>query len=118
MKHHLAQLNVGVLTAPLDGPQLADFTNNLPAVNAVAEATPGFVWRLTDAAGADATSLRPFRPDVLVNMSGWEALAPVPGLAFRSPHLEQLRRRGEFFRPYPDGPYQVLWWVPAGYLPT
>src|SRR4051794_3260575 len=111
MKHHLAQLNVGVLTAPLDSAQLADFTNNLPAVNAIAEASPGFVWRLTDDIGADATSLRPFGPDVLVNMSVWESVEALRGFVFRSPHLEQLRRRREFFRPHPDGPYQVLWWV-------
>src|SRR5690242_16279329 len=119
MKHHLAQLNIGVLTAPLDSPQLADFTNNLAAVNALADASPGFVWRLADDSGTGATSLRPFGPDVLVNMSVWESVEALRGFVFRTPeHLGQLRRRREFFQPYPDGPYQVLWWVPAGHVPT
>ncbi len=68
--YHLAQLNIANLAAPLDSPPLADFVANLQRINALAEASPGFVWRLADE-GGDATALRPFGEDVLVNLSLW-----------------------------------------------
>jgi len=55
----LAQLNVARMKAPMDAPLMADFVANLPRINAVADAAPGFLWRLQDEAG-DATALRPF----------------------------------------------------------
>ncbi len=45
-RYHLAQLNVGIATAPLDSDVMADFMNNLDRINALAESSPGFVWRL------------------------------------------------------------------------
>lgn len=114
---HLAQLNVGILQAPLDSPQLADFVANLGRVNAIADAAPGFVWRLRDEAGSDATGLRPRGPDLLVNMSVWQRLESLRAFVYRSgQHLEMLRRRREFFRAL-DEAYQVLWWIPSGHIP-
>lgn len=113
----IAQLNVGVLQAPLDSPQLADFVANLDEVNALADAAPGFVWRLRDADGGNATSFRPRGPDLLVNMSVWQSLECLRAFVYRSgPHLDMLRRRREFFRPL-DEAHQVLWWIPPGHIP-
>ena len=39
--YHLAQLNVGIATAPLDSDVMADFIANLERINAVAEPLPG-----------------------------------------------------------------------------
>jgi len=114
---HLAQLNVGVLQAPLESPELADFVANLGRVNAIADAAPGFVWRLRDAEGSDATSLRPRGPDLLVNMSVWQSLDSLREFVYRNgPHLDMLRRRREFFRSL-DEAHQVLWWIPSGHIP-
>jgi hypothetical protein len=114
---HIAQFNVGVLQAPLDSPQLADFAANLDHVNAIADGSPGFVWRLRDADGDNATSLRPREPDLLVNMSVWQTLEALRAFVYRSgPHLEMLRRRREFFRAL-GADHQVLWWIPAGHIP-
>ena len=114
---HLAQLNVGVLQAPLDSPQLADFVANLGRVNAIADAAPGFVWRLRGADGDDATGLRPRGPELLVNMSVWQTLESLRAFVYRNgPHLDMLRRRREFFRPL-DEAHQVLWWIPRGHIP-
>jgi len=113
----LAQLNVGVLQAPLDSPQLEDFIANLEQVNAIADGSPGFVWRLRDAGGNNATGLRPRGPDLLVNMSVWETLESLRAFVYRTgPHLDMLRRRREFFRPLDDA-HQVLWWIPRGHIP-
>ncbi|HEY2402890.1 MAG TPA: DUF3291 domain-containing protein, partial [Steroidobacteraceae bacterium] len=69
-RFELAQLNIGKLTGPLDSPPLADFVANLDRINALAEASEGFVWRLQTAEG-DATALRPLGDDTIVNMSVW-----------------------------------------------
>jgi hypothetical protein len=114
---HIAQLNVGVLQAPLDSPQLADFVASLDQVNAIADAVPGFVWRLRDADGNDATSLRPRGPDLLVNMSVWVSLESLRAFVYRNgQHLDMLRRRREFFHPL-DAAHQVLWWIPPAHIP-
>jgi hypothetical protein len=114
--HHLAQLNIARLRAPIDSPELADFVAQLPEINGLAERSPGYVWRLQDESG-DATALCPFEPDVIVNLTVWESVESLHGFVYRSAHLEPMRRRREWFLPF-DGPYLALWWLPAGTLPT
>src|ERR1700733_5442825 len=70
----LAQLNIGLPVTPLTEPQLAGFVEALEPVNALADAAPGFVWRLQTEDG-DATAIRPFADErLLVNMSVWRSL--------------------------------------------
>jgi len=114
--YQLAQLNIATLLAPLDSPQLHDFTANLERINALGEASPGFVWRLQDEAG-DATAFRPFGDDVIVNMSVWQDIDTLADFAYRSEHVDFFRRRREWFARM-DTPGQVLWWVPYGHRPT
>jgi hypothetical protein len=114
---HLAQLNIARLIEPLDSPRLAGFVALLPVVNAIADAQPGFVWRLVDEDGADATQLRPFGPDYIVNLSMWESVEALREFAYGGGRLEPLRRRREWFH-VADEAYAVLWWVPAGHIPT
>lgn len=115
-RYQLAQLNIATMKESLESPSMADFVANLERINALAEASPGFVWRLQDEAG-DATAARPFGEQVLVNMSVWRDLAALHGYAFRSAHVELMRRRREWFAPMQEA-YAVLWWVPAGHRPT
>jgi hypothetical protein len=118
MTLHLAQLNIGRLVAPLDDPRMADFVAGLPVVNAIADASPGFVWRLVDDDGADATGVRPFAdPEVAINLSVWESVEALRGFMYRTAHLDFLRRRREWFTVFGQ-PYAVSWWVPAGHRPT
>jgi Domain of unknown function (DUF3291) len=112
---HLAQLNVATLLAPLDDPRTADFTDNLPVINALGERSPGFVWRLTGD-GNDATSLRAFPdPATIVNLTVWESVESLKAFAYRSDHVEFFKRRREWFAA--EGSANVLWWVPAGHRP-
>ena len=115
-RYHLAQLNIASLAAPLDSPQLADFVANLAPINALAEASPGFVWRLEDE-GGDATALRPFGEDVLVNMSVWRDIESLADYVYKSAHTEMLKRRREWFVAQKPA-HMVLWWVAAGHLPS
>jgi hypothetical protein len=115
--YHLAQLNVGVLRAPLNRPELADFVAQLEPVNALADAAPGFVWRLQTDAG-DATDIRPFDDEMIaINCSVWESLEALWNFTYRSAHLDVMRHRREWFQRMVE-PYLVLWWVPAGHIPT
>ncbi|SUA73511.1 Domain of uncharacterised function (DUF3291) [Nocardia otitidiscaviarum] len=115
--HHLAQLNLAILKHPLDDPRMVDFTSNLEPINALAESSPGFVWRLVDDSGKDATTMRPVGDDVIINLSVWESREALWDYVYRSGHLEFLRRRGDWFeRPRQD--MIVLWWIPAGHIPT
>jgi len=114
----LAQLNVGIPNFPLADPRMAGFTSMLDTVNALADNAPGFVWRLVEDGANDATELRsPLGDDVLVNMSVWESREALWDYVYRSGHLDVLRRRAEWFQ-LPKAPFQVLWWIPAGHLPT
>lgn len=114
--YHLAQLNIAVLKDTLESPLLADFVANLDRINALAEQSPGFVWRLQDEAG-DATAIRPFGESMLVNMSVWRSVESLHHFAFRTAHVEFMRRRREWFELQSEA-YAVLWWIPAGHLPT
>jgi Domain of unknown function (DUF3291) len=115
--YELAQLNIGVIKGPMDSPLMADFANNLERINAVADASPGFVWRLQTEAG-DATAIRPFDdPNLLVNMSVWRDVESLNRYVYSSAHVEIMRRRREFFERM-DAAFLVLWWVPRGHRPT
>ena len=71
---HIAQLNIGRARGAVDGPVMAEFMALLDPVNAVADASPGFVWRLQTEEG-NATALRPYEDDrMIVNMSVWESI--------------------------------------------
>ncbi len=115
--YELAQLNIGVIKGPMDSPLMADFAANLERINAVADASPGFVWRLQTEAG-DATAIRPFDdPNLLVNMSVWRDVDSLNRYVYSSAHVEIMRRRREFFERM-DAAFLVLWWVPRGHRPT
>jgi len=115
-KFQLAQLNIAVLKAPLESPVMADFVANLDRINALAEAAPGFVWRLQTEEG-DATALRPLGDNVLVNMSVWQDVASLNRYVYKSAHVEVMRRRKEWFERLAEA-HLVLWWVPRGHRPT
>src|SRR5580692_4632062 len=96
MTFHLAQCNIVKLKAPLDSPVVADFVAALDPINALADAAPGFVWRLKTEDG-DATAIRVFPDDqILLNMSVWESAEALKSYVYRSGHREVLRRRREW----------------------
>ncbi len=113
--YHLAQLNIAEMKSPLDSPPMADFVANLARINALAEQSPGYVWRLQD--GDDATAFRPLGENVLINLSVWADVASLSQYVYRSAHVEIMRRRREWFDRMKSA-HMVLWWVPAGHRPT
>ncbi len=115
--YELAQLNVGVIQGPMDSPVMADFAANLDRINALADRSDGFVWRLQTEDG-DATAIRPFGDvNMLVNMSVWKDLESLSRYVYSSEHAQIMRRRREWFERM-DEAYLVLWWVPEGHRPS
>jgi len=115
--YHLAQVNIARSRAPIDSPVMADFVALLDPVNAIADASPGFVWRLQTEDG-NATSLHVFGDaGLLVNMSVWEDVESLRRFVYETSHLEVFRRRREWFEKMVEA-YLALWWIPAGTLPT
>lgn len=114
---HLAQVNVGRMRAPLEDPVMAEFVARLDEVNALADGSPGFVWRLQTEAG-NATYLRPYADErIIVNMSVWETVEDLRNYVYQSRHSEVLRRRRDWFEKL-ETPVVALWWVPAGHVPS
>src|SRR5215813_5003324 len=115
---HLAQLNIGRLRYEVNDPRMADFVDNLARVNAIADRAEGFIWRLQDATG-NATSYRPYGDDprMAINMSVWEDVAALERYVWQTVHKRFYGRREEWFERL-DGTYFVMWWVPAGHIPT
>jgi len=118
MTHHIAQINIGRLLAPIDDPSIAEFVAQLDPINALADKAPGFVWRLQSASG-NATDIiyNPEDPSILLNMSVWESLETLRDYAYRSDHARVLRDRAKWFEKM-DKPIYCLWWVPVGHIPT
>jgi hypothetical protein len=122
MEFVLAQVNIGRLRAPVDSPQLAGFMAALDPVNALADAAPGFVWRLQTEDG-NATAVRAFEWDqagsagVIMNMSVWESVEALAAFVYSERHRQVLRRRREWFERMEEA-YLALWWIPRGQVPT
>lgn len=114
-KYQLAQLNIAQMRYSDEAPEMAEFLGNLDRINGLADASPGFVWRLQDEAG-NATAYRPFGDDLLVNISVWEDLDSLRQFVFKTAHSDIMKRRAEWFD-RAASEYLVLWWVPAGHRP-
>ncbi len=114
---YLAQVNIARMLAPLDDPVMTDFVNNLDRINAVAEQSEGFVWRLVDDTN-NATAIKIFDDDYLiVNMSVWKSIQDLFNFTYRSEHLEIFKRKKEWFSKMEDA-HMALWHIPAEHIPT
>ncbi len=117
LKFHLAQFNIARMRAPLSDPSMAGFVANLAPINALADGSSGFVWRL-QSAGGDATEIRLYGEEpTLVNMSIWESPEQLREYVYKSAHYGIVQRREEWFD-QSDGPNYALWWVPVGHRPS
>lgn len=119
MAFHLAQLNIARLLHPLDDPRIAEFINGLDAINALAEQSPGYVWRLKTESGNATDIDHPWSADpfLLVNMSVWQTPEDLKNFVYRSGHLDYYLKRSQWFEK-PSEPHYVLWWVSNGHIPT
>lgn len=116
---HIAQVNIGRMKAALEDPVMAGFVARLEELNALADRSPGFVWRLQTSDG-NATYLRPYDDDrILFNMSVWESVEQLKRYVYYTAHVEVLRpqQRHVWFEKF-SGAYTALWWIPKGHIPA
>ncbi len=115
--HHLAQFNVARFLKPLDDPANKEFVDQLDAINGHGDDAPGFVWREKDESG-NSTDVHPDGdPLVIINFSVWETRQQLWDFTFSGEHLAIMRRRRDWFEQHAQA-YNVMWWVPAGTIPS
>jgi hypothetical protein len=115
--YNIAQVNIGRIRAELNDPMMAGFVSRLDEINALADASPGFVWRLVVSDG-NATYLRPFEDQrMLLNMSVWESVEQLRQFVYQTAHVELVRQRHAWFEKLIEV-YTALWWVPIGHIPS
>ena len=116
-RFHLAQFNVARLSAPIEAPQTREFREALQRINALADASPGFVWRATGTGFDSEIPADDIDPMVLANLSVWESAEALAAFAYRSAHSHFVKHGKQWFEPTTEA-YQVMWWIPASALPT
>jgi len=116
-EYYLAQINIALMKAPLDDPIMTEFAAALNEVNAIADRSPGFIWRLQTASG-NATDVRAYAdPKMLVNLSVWQSVEELKAYVYKSLHGEFFSRRRQWFKKY-QREHFAMWWIPIGTLPT
>ncbi len=113
----LAQLNIAHLLAPIESPTLADFVSELDRINALADAAPGFVWRLEDDVQEKDPVDNPFGEEFIVNLSVWDSVASLFDYVYRTAHTDVMKQRKKWFLSA-NSQNTVLWWIPTGHQPT
>lgn len=117
MSRQLAHVNVASMRWDADDPRMKGFFDNVPEINTLAESSPGFVWRLTDAEEEARAAVLFGEPRLVIALSVWESLEALQHFVYRSAHGGYLRQRARWFHPR-QGPNKALWWVEAGVRPT
>ena len=111
--HHLAQVNIARLKAPIGDPLVAPFIDALDRVNAVAERMEGFAWRHVDGTG-NATDTRVADDPLLIyNASTWESVEALERFVWGTVHARFHERRAEWFDAL-GSMHVAMWWVPPG----
>ncbi len=114
---HLAQYNLARLLAPLDDPGIAAFVAGLQRINSLGDRSLGFVWRHQTEDGTSTSVRVRGDPLILINFTVWESIEALFEFTYRSDHADLYRRRREWFEP-PTEAHLVLWWIPAGHIPS
>jgi hypothetical protein len=115
--YHLAQINIARMLAPIDDPLMADFVARLAPINALAEESPGYVWRLQSESG-DATSIKVYDDEmIIINLTVWESPEALRQYVYKSAHSDVMRDRRRWFEKF-NGPYYAMWWIPSGHIPS
>lgn len=115
-KHYLSQVNIAKSLAPMDDPIMQDFINNVDKINAIADTSEGFIWRLKDEDKEEAAAV--FQDDsLIINMSIWENLESLFNYTYKSGHIEVFKRKKEWFSKM-KMVHMAFWYIPEGDIPT
>ena len=113
---NLAQVNIAKRLAPMDDPIMQDFVNNVEKINAIADVSDGFIWRMQDEDKDLGVAV--FKDDsILINISVWKDLESLFNYTYNSGHIEVFKRKKEWFSKI-KMMHMAFWYVPEGYEPT
>jgi hypothetical protein len=118
--HNLAQLNIGRLIAEPDDPRVAEFMAAIDRVNAIGKRSPGFVWIMSGSGAPNTGNTETTLdgdPRFVSNLTVWEDVASLENFVWNTVHRQFYERRAEWFEVL-GRMHFVLWWVPAGHIPT
>ena len=117
-EYQLAEINIARMKGvDINDPIMKEFVDNLDGVNAIAESSDGFIWRLKDD-GNNATAFNPYNDDqVIINISVWRDIASLEHFMYKTFHSDFLKRRREWFQTF-GKVYTAMWWTPAGVFPN
>ena len=114
---HLAQLNVGRIRYPTDDPRMAGFMDNLDRINALAEKSPGFVWRMTGEGNNNMDVTRPDDSGMNYNLSVWRSVEDLEHFVWKTVHVRFYNRKLEWFSQISE-PHFVMWPIEEGMEPS
>ena len=116
--YQLAEINIARMKGVniLD-PIMQEFVDNLDHINALAESSEGFIWRLKDDSN-NATQLNPYNDEqVIVNISVWKDVQSLSDFVYKTMHTDFLKRRSEWFQKFGQA-YFAMWWIEPNDYPT
>lgn len=109
----LAEINIATLKHPVDDPRVSEFVDNLDRINALAETSDGFIWRLKDDS-SNATAISVFgNPLTIINISVWRDVESLRTFTYNSAQTPFIGKRREWME-IPRVPFLVLWWIADG----
>lgn len=116
--HQIAEINIARMKGVnIQDPVMQEFVENLDKVNAIAEHSEGFIWRLKDETN-NATAFDPYQDEqVIINISVWQSIELLEKFMYQTLHVEFLKRRKEWFHTF-GKLYTAMWWIPEGQFPS
>ena len=111
----IAQFNIARARWPLDDPRMAEFTNMVGRMNALAKRSEGYIWRLIDEEGPDAPKF-PGDPLMTFTLSVWRDVDSLRAFTWNTIHKRFRIRRAEWFEPLGQA-YLAIWPVADGHRP-
>ena len=111
----IAQFNIARARWPLDDPRMAEFTNMIDRMNALARRSPGYLWRLEDEEGPDAPRF-PGDPLMTFTLSVWQDVDSLRAFTWNTIHKRFRMRRGDWFQPL-DQAYLAIWPIARDHRP-
>ncbi len=113
---YLAQVNIARMKAPLTDPAMADFVARIDEINALAESSPGFVWRLKPDPENEQQLVAFEQDGTLFNLSLWTSVEALKTFVYDASHKALLQARDRWFDKQ-ESAHLALWWVPANHTP-
>jgi Domain of unknown function (DUF3291) len=115
--YHLAQINVGQARHAMDDARMEGFTGRIDAINALADRSPGFVWRLQSESGNALDIIVTDDPMFNINISVWTDLTSLENFVWKTAHAKVYSGKAAWFE-HQEVAISAFWWVPIGHTPA